>query len=68
MRVLFFTAAALAATLASIGQAIRLESMESSSVYFEDQFPQLNALEDPKPKTGNPAADAATAAAGPKIS
>ena len=50
MRVLFFTAAAIAAQFAS---AIKIEKVDESPIYFEDQFPQLNALQEtvvpPKP-------------------
>lgn len=50
MRVLFYTAAAIAATIASLGQAIKLEATNSleDDFYSEyDDYSQIDALVTP---------------------
>ena len=39
MRVLFYTAAAVAATIASVSQAVKLESIDPT---FDDQLAEFN--------------------------
>lgn len=50
MRVLFYTAAALAASIASVAQAVKLdaESAISTQDYFASEYSQLSAFEDKK--------------------
>ena len=45
MRVLFYTAAAVAATIASVSQAVKLESGDLEVfAAFDDQFSQIDAF------------------------
>ena len=50
MRVLFYTAAALAASIASVAQAVKLDadSAISTQDYFASEYSQLSAFEDKK--------------------
>jgi len=55
MRVLFYTAAFVAASMANLAQAVRIDSQEVAQTY-EDNFSQLYAFDDKKPSPA-PAAE-----------
>ena len=45
MRMLFYTAAAIAATLATIGQAVKLESVDNDMYISDNSFSQIDAFQ-----------------------
>lgn len=51
MRVLFYTAAVLATSLATVTQAIRLESADDEVDFYYDDFSQTIVSEDPNKMT-----------------
>ena len=45
MRVLFYTAAAIAATFATVSQAVKIESVNSDLYIQENSFSQIDAFQ-----------------------
>ena len=45
MRMLFYTAAAIAATLATIGQAVKIESVNNDMYISDLSFSQIDAFQ-----------------------
>jgi len=55
MRVLFFTAAALAASIASLAQAVNLDSERYAIPYYGAEYSQLESYEEKKADDKKPA-------------